>query len=77
VMTFPIKKGINTELVMERTSALYIVDGQIKDAYVVRVVDNWYWLISRSRILYAKSTKRYGNMRHQAAARFDVSLMGM
>jgi len=31
VMTFPMKKSINTELLIDKTVALYIEDGQIKD----------------------------------------------
>jgi len=35
--TFPIKKGINTELFIDRTAALFIVNGRIKKT--VRAVD--------------------------------------
>jgi len=45
VMTFTIKKRINTELFIENTAALYMVDGRIKDEHVVRVVNHWYRLI--------------------------------
>jgi len=38
-MTFPIKKRINTELFIDKTAALLIVD-----EHTVKVVNNWHWL---------------------------------
>jgi len=35
VVTFPIKKRINTELFVDRMAAFYVVDGWIKDENVV------------------------------------------
>jgi len=58
MMALPIKKKINTEL-FNRKAAIYKVDGQVKN--VVRVVNIWYWLISRSSIPFAESTKRCGD----------------
>jgi len=53
-----IKKRIDTELFIDRTAALYKVDGQIK--HVVRVVNHWYWLIHGLIIPNAKSAKICG-----------------
>jgi len=46
---------------IDKTAAIYIVDGWIKDENVLSVVNHWYWLIHGSSILYAKNTKRCGN----------------
>jgi len=59
VMTFPIKKRINTELFIDRMAALYVVDGRIKN--VVRAVNHCYWLIHKINIPCAKSIKRCEN----------------
>jgi len=59
-MTFFIKKRIDTELFIDRTTALYIVDGQIKDENVVMAVNPWDWLIRRSNIPSAESTTKMG-----------------
>jgi len=72
-MTFPIKKRINTELFIDRTAALYIVNGRIRN--IERVFKHWYWprLIRRLSIPYAKDV----GMRNQTAAFFGMTFMGM
>jgi len=60
-MTFPNKKRIKTGLFIDRTSAPYKVDGHIKDEHVVRVFNDWHWLIRGLSILCAKSAIRYGH----------------
>jgi len=59
-MIFPIKKRINTELCIDRTAALYIMDGCIK-CENRRVFNHGYWLIRISCILCPNSVKRCGN----------------
>jgi len=48
VITFPIKERINTELFIDKTAALYIVDGRIKEG-----VNHCYWLSGGLSKLYA------------------------
>jgi len=60
MMTFPIKKRINTELFIDRTAVLYIMEGRIKDENVVREVNHWHRLIPRSSIQCGKSAKDAG-----------------
>jgi len=57
-----IKKIINTELFIDRMAALYMLDGQINEKDLVRVVNHWYWLIRGSSIFYAKITKRCSSL---------------
>jgi len=64
VMTLPIDKRINNGLFIDRMAAIYIVDGQIKN--VVRVVNDWCWLIRKSIIWYAR-------MINQEAACFKMT----
>jgi len=61
VMTYPIKKRINNELFVDGMTALYSVDGRIKDENVIRVVNHWNRLIRRPSIPYAKRTKLWGS----------------
>jgi len=61
--TFPNKKRINIGLFIDRTAALYKVDGRIKDENLVRVINQWYCLIRGMSIPCAKSAKRCGNER--------------
>jgi len=58
-MTLPIKKSINTEVIIDRTAALYVVEGRLKN--MERVVNQLYWLIRGLSIPNAKRTKRYAN----------------
>jgi len=65
-MTFPMKKRINTELLVDRMAALSIVNGRIKN--VARVVKHW--------MGYTPSAKDAG-MRCKAQACFHMTFTGM
>jgi len=54
-----------SQVVVDKTAALYAVDGWINNGHVVRMVNHWYWSIRRSSMACAKSAAKDVGMKYQ------------